>query len=205
MSMLAFLFEATLISLSGVIAPGPITATVVGRGSQSPHAGALVAIGHGIVEFPLMVAVFYGVGQLFDLPYVKMGIALVGGLFLLAMGIGMLRSIGQEEVGLGEQRHTPVVAGIVLSVGNPYFLVWWATVGAALILRSVAFGVWGLVAFGLLHWLCDFVWSYFLSALSFKGGQFFGRWFQRAIFWVCGGMLLFFGARLVIDGIRGLV
>jgi threonine/homoserine/homoserine lactone efflux protein len=98
-----------------------------------------------------------------------------------------------------------VVAGIVLSVGNPYFLVWWATVGAALILRSVAFGVWGLVAFGLLHWLCDFVWSYFLSALSFKGGQFFGQWFQRAIFLVCGGMLLFFGVRLVIDGIGALV
>ena len=155
MSLPMFLVEATLISLSGTIAPGPITATVVGRGSKSPHAGALVAIGHGIVEIPLMVAVFYGIGQLFDLPYVKTGIALVGGLFLLVMGVGMLRSIKQGEIDSIEQGRTPVIAGIVLSVGNPYFLVWWATVGAALILRSVEFGVWAFVIFGLLHWLCD--------------------------------------------------
>jgi threonine/homoserine/homoserine lactone efflux protein len=200
-----FLVEAMLISLSGTIAPGPITATVVGRGSKSPHAGALVAIGHGIVEIPLMVAVFYGIGQLFDLPYVKTGIALIGGLFLLVMGVGMLRSIKQGEIDPGEQGRTPVLAGIVLSVGNPYFLVWWATVGAALVLRSVEFGVWAFVAFGALHSLCDFLWSYFLSALSFKGGQFFGRWFQQAIFLVCGGMLLFFGVRLVIDGVSGFV
>jgi threonine/homoserine/homoserine lactone efflux protein len=203
--MLTFLVEAGLISLSGVIAPGPMTATIVGKGSKSPHAGALVAIGHGIVEFPLMVAVFYGIGQLFDLPYVKTGIALVGGLFLLVMGVGMLRSTRQGEMSSSEQGHTPVIAGIMLSVGNPYFFIWWATVGAALILRSVEFGVWAVVAFGLLHWLSDFLWSYFLSALSFKGGQFFGRWFQQAIFLVCGGMLLFFGVRLVIDGVSGFV
>jgi threonine/homoserine/homoserine lactone efflux protein len=205
MSLLAFLVESVLISLSGVMAPGPITATVVGRGSESPHAGALVAIGHGIVEFPLMVAVFYGVGQLLDLPYVKAGIASVGGLFLLVMGVGMFRSIKQGEVGSREQGRAPVIAGIVLSLWNPYFLVWWATVGAALVLRSVQFGVWGFVAFGLLHWLCDFVWDYFLSALSFKGGQFFGRWFQKAVFLACGGLLLFFGVRLMVGGVRELI
>lgn len=205
MSLPAFLAQATLISLSGVMAPGPMTATVVGRGSKSPHAGALVAIGHGMVEFPVMVAVFYGVGQLFGLPYVKAGIALVGGLFLLTMGVGMFRGVKRAELGAGEQKRTPVIAGIALSVGNPYFLVWWATVGAALVLRSVEFGVWGFVLFGLLHWLCDFVWSYFLSALSFKGGQFFGRWFQQAIFVVCGGLLLFFGLRLMVDGVRAFI
>jgi threonine/homoserine/homoserine lactone efflux protein len=205
MSLPAFLAEAVLISLSGVMAPGPMTATVVGRGSESPHAGALVAIGHGIAEFPLMVAVFYGVGKLFDLPYVKAGIAFFGGLFLLVMGVGMFRSMEQGEVGSRAQGRTPVVAGIMLSVGNPYFLVWWATVGAALILRSVQFGLWGFVAFGLLHWSCDFVWSYFLSALSFKGGQFFGRWFQKAVFLTCGALLLFFGLRLMVDGIGELI
>ncbi len=205
MSLSVFLVEATLISLSGVLSPGPITATVVGRGSESPHAGALVAIGHGIVEFPLMVAVFYGVGHLLGLPYVKAGIAFAGGAFLLMMGVGMVRSFRQGKIESRERGRAPVIAGIVLSLWNPYLLVWWATVGAALVLRSVEFGVWGFVMFGLLHWLCDFVWSYFLSALSFKGGQFFGRRFQQIVFVVCGGMLLFFGVRLVIDGIRGFV
>jgi len=58
MALLNFLFTAVVISLSGVMAPGPITAVTIGKGSKSPYAGALIAIGHGIVEFPLMVAIF---------------------------------------------------------------------------------------------------------------------------------------------------
>ncbi len=37
--LLAFLLEAVLVSLSGVMAPGPLSATIVARGSESPHAG----------------------------------------------------------------------------------------------------------------------------------------------------------------------
>jgi len=58
--LVGFLLEAVLISLSGVMAPGPMTAAAVGMGSKSPHAGAFLAVGHGIVEFPLMVAILYG-------------------------------------------------------------------------------------------------------------------------------------------------
>lgn len=64
MGLPAFLLEASLISLSGVMAPGPLTTVTVGKGSRSPHAGGLVAIGHGIVEFPLMIFIFYGLGVL---------------------------------------------------------------------------------------------------------------------------------------------
>jgi threonine/homoserine/homoserine lactone efflux protein len=92
------------------------------------------------------------------------------------------------------------VAGILLSVGNPYLLVWWATVGAALIARAVRFGVWGFLAFALAHWMCDLLWDYFLSALSFKGGQVLGARFQRGIFLLCGACLVLFGGRFVVDG-----
>ncbi len=196
-----FLSEAILISLSGVMAPGPITAVVVGKGNQSPHAGALVALGHGIVEIPLMVAVFFGVGSLLDAPYVRAGIGIAGGLFILWMGIGMLRSIRQEAVAQSQDSRSPILAGILFSVGNPYFLVWWVTVGAALILRSVEFGLVGFVAFALGHWLCDLLWDWFLSVVSFKGGQFFGNKFQQAVFLISGILLLFFGSRLMFDAV----
>jgi threonine/homoserine/homoserine lactone efflux protein len=202
MSFLAFLLEATLISLSGILAPGPITAVVVGKGGKSPHAGALVAIGHGIAEVPLMVAVFCGVGRLMELSYVRAGIGLLGGMLLLVMGVGMLRSIRKAEVGSGQDTRSPIVAGALLSIGNPYFLVWWATVGAALIMRSFRFGVLGFVAFGALHWLCDLAWDYFLSALSFKGGAFFGRRFQQVVFAVCGMFLVFSSARLLVEAAK---
>jgi len=206
MSLWAFLAEALAISLSGVMAPGPLTTVTVGRGNQSPHAGALVAVGHGIVEMPLMALIFYGFGSLLQLPYVTAIIAFVGGLFLLLMGVDMLRSTRKQvELDTSQHRRSPVAAGILLSLGNPYFLIWWATVGASLILRAVRFGLLGLLTLALAHWMCDFLWSYFLSALSFKGGQFFGRSFQKVVFILCGILLLFFGGRFMLDAARAFI
>jgi len=205
MSLLAFLFEAVLISLSGVMAPGPVTTVTVGKGSESPHAGALVAVGHGIVEFPLMLAVFYGAGRLLGMPTVKAVIASAGGLFLLLMSVDMFRSLKRQDLDAGKSATSPVVAGIVLSAANPYFLVWWGTVGATLILRSIGFGLMGFLALAIVHWLCDFSWCYFLSALSYKGGEFFGQRFQKAVFLLCGVFLLFFGGKFLVDGVTGLL
>lgn len=133
MPYLVFLSEAVLISLSGVMAPGPITA---------------VAVGHGIVEFPVMAAVFYGVGRLLQIPYVQPAIGILGAAFLAFMGVGMLRSVWRNDTDLETRDRSPVLAGVVLSLGSPYFLIWWATVGAALVIRSMAFGVVGLLFFG---------------------------------------------------------
>jgi threonine/homoserine/homoserine lactone efflux protein len=205
MSFLAFLLEAGIISLSGVMAPGPITTVVIGKGNEQPHAGALVAIGHGMIEIPLMVAVFYGVGRLLKIPHVQEVIALAGGFFLLFMAIGMFQSLRHESMQARKYGRSAVLAGVILTIANPYFLVWWATVGASLISRSMAFGLVGFIAFGSLHWLCDFVWDDLLSIFSFKGGQFFGRGFQRAVFLVCGVVLLFFGIKLLMGGVLGLV
>ena len=119
MPFLTFLFEAVLISLSGVMAPGPIMAVTIGKGNQSPHAGALVAIGHGIVEIPLMVFIFYGFWYLFQLFQAKLIIGFAGGVFLVLMAVGMFRSVRQVELNSRTYGHSPVVAGILLSLGNP--------------------------------------------------------------------------------------
>ena len=198
----AFLFETVLLSLSGVMAPGSVTAVTVGKGSESPHAGALIAVGHGIIEFPLMISLYFGSGYFLQQQSVKGTIALVGGAFLAVMAVSMFGSIRKSELAHGRYIHSPVAAGFLLSIANPYFIVWWATVGAALVMRSTTFGVTGFVLFAILHWLCDFVWYYFLSALSFRGGRFFGQGFQKAVFAICGTALLFFAGKFVVDGIK---
>jgi len=205
MPFLAFLFQAVLISLSGVMAPGPITAVSISKGTESPHSGALIAIGHGVVEFPLMVLIFYGLGKLLDFDYVRVVISFIGGFFLLVMGISMLRSINIAKVSLSRYTRSSLLAGILLSLGNPYFIIWWATVGAALISRSIEFGILGFLVFSVLHWLCDFVWYYFLSVLSFNGGKFFGKVFQKIAFAICGVFLIFFSGRFIFDAVRFLL
>ena len=205
MVFITFLIEAVLVSLSGVLAPGPITSVTVGYGSEDPRAGVWVAVGHGLVEFPVMIAVFLGVGVVMDLLWVRTAIALLGGMFLLYMGANMLRNINQERIIGTMNSRSPLAAGALLSLGNPYFLIWWATVGAGLILRSTEFGLVGFAAFAVGHWLCDLGWDAFLSALSFKGGEFFGRRFQQVVFGISGGFLLFYSGKLLWEGVRAVM
>ena len=202
MLLSAFLIEAVLISLSGVMAPGPITAVTVSKGTKSPHAGAIIALGHGIVEIPLMILILYGFGEILKIPYIKAIIGLLGGLFLLKMGLGLLQGIKQAKINSSNDPHSPLMAGIILSLANPYFLIWWATIGSILIFRSITFGLLGFVIFMILHWFCDFFWCYFLSALSFKGGQFFGKRLQQVLFAICGVFLLFFSAKFIFDAVK---
>jgi threonine/homoserine/homoserine lactone efflux protein len=201
MPFLLFLSEAILISLSGVLAPGPITAISVSKGSKLPWAGSLVAIGHGIVEFPLMVLVFFGIGSVLNSVTLQVIIGIAGGLFVVWMGIGLLRETNPNIVQPGPDNYSPIISGVIFSIGNPYFLVWWGTVGAALILQSFAYGVIGFVAFALCHWFCDLGWNTLLSLISYKGRQFFGHKFQQGVFILSGILLLFTGGRLVFDAV----
>jgi len=198
----AFLLEAVLISLSGVIAPGPVTAITVSKGTKSPHVGAMIALGHGMVEIPLMILILYGFGDILKMTYIKAIIGLLGGLFLLKMGLGLLKGIKQIKIDSVNGPSSPLMAGIILTMANPYFLVWMATIGSILIFRSYAFGLLGFTLFMIAHWSCDFLWLYFLSALSFKGGQFFGKRLQRVLFVICGIFLLFFSTKFIYDAAK---
>lgn len=201
--MWAFLIEAVLISLSGVIAPGPVTAVCVGHGSKSPHAGVAIAVGHGIVEFPLIFGLYLGVGAVLGLPIVATVVGVLGGVVLLWMGAGLLRGaraqVADDSAPMPMDQSSPLVAGLVLSAANPYLLVWWATVGTVLIMRAGEFGVLAVVVLAVAHWTCDLVWCYLLSATAFRGGQLLGYRFQKILFGVCGVFLLFVGVRFLAD------
>lgn len=77
--------------------------------------------------------------------------------------------------------------------------------GATLISRSARFGMPGFLSLALLHWLCDFVWLYLLSWLSFKGKTFLGKRFQRAVMAISGVLLLFFSARFILGAVGELL
>lgn len=181
-----------------------MTAVTVGSATHSPHVGAWIAIGHGIIEIPLMIGVLYGFGTVLKHPTAQSMIGLVGGLFLLFMGISMLRRFRHVHVEPQASKRSPIMTGVVLSAANPYFLVWWGTVGATLVMKSVGFGILGFAAFAVLHWLCDFVWCYFLSALAYRGEGVFGDTFQRVVLVLSGVGLLFFSGKFLFDALSSL-
>lgn len=200
MSLLLFLLNVLGISLSGALAPGPVTAAAIGMGARNRFAGVLMALGHGLVELPLILLLALGVGGLLTWPSVSIVIGLVGGGFLIFLGVQMFR--GLAAVGTDKAQFTrggPLTAGIVLSAGNPYFLLWWATAGLALITTArTDFGVWALVLLALTHWSCDLVWLTVLSWASFRGSVLLGPKSQRTVLAVCAAAMCGFGLYFIV-------
>jgi threonine/homoserine/homoserine lactone efflux protein len=204
--LLFFLAQVFLISCSGAMQPGPVTATAITMGARSRYAGTCLAVGHGIIEFPLMVVIILGLGKYFELPKVQIAIGLAGGAFLILMGI-------QSLVGLATKADTepksftgrPILAGIVLTAGNPYFLLWWATVGLALATQATQWGIWAFGLFALTHWLVDLIWLQTLSWASFKGSVLLGPHGQRIVQAICSAALLVFGLVFVYNAVSALI
>ena len=199
-ALIRFLLEAIGISLTGVLAPGPITAATMIAGTRRPHAGAMVALGHAVVEFPLMFLVLAGAGTLFESESARIGIGLIGGAVLIFMGGRLALAFGKPNAddNADSGRH-PFVTGAILSAGNPYFLIWWATFGLALAVEAVRFGMMVFLLFAVAHWLCDLIWLEALSFASYKGAEIFGDRVQKVIMAVCAVALLLFGAKFVIE------
>lgn len=197
--LIAFVAQAVMISLSGVMMPGPLTAATLACGSTRRNAGFLIAVGHGIVEFPLIVLIMAGTAGVVEHQGFRLGVSLAGGVVLLAMGAGMLRSpSGREGPARRYGRRGLVLTGILLSIGNPFFLVWWATAGLKLTTQAVRLGVLACGLFAVVHWLCDLIWLEMLSLGAFKGVQLLGGRSGRIITRVCAAVLLAFGAAFII-------
>ena len=180
--MLLFLIQVVVISLSGVMAPGPVTAAAIATGSRNRYAGTLIAIGHGIIEFPLMILIILGMSRIFEAARTQIVIGLAGGTFLLIMAIQMLISSKTVENPQSRVRkEKPILTGLILSAGNPYFLLWWATVGLTLATGAAQLGIWAFALFAIVHWLCDCIWLQTLSWASFKGSILLGPRGQRIV------------------------
>ena len=194
MALILFLLKAIGISLSGVMAPGAVTAAAVAQGARNRWAGPLMAVGHGIVEIPLMFLIMLGLGVLFQADWFKVIVGLFGGAFLVWMGIGMVREMGNADSSAGKMAAAgPLTTGLILSVSNPYFLLWWASVGLNLTMEARGLGWIPFLLFALVHWICDLVWLTILSLAAFHGTNVLGPRIQRIVLQVCGVALILFG------------
>jgi len=198
--LIAFLIKAVGISLSGVLAPGPMTAATLAAGARRPHAGAIIALGHAAVELPLVLIIMKGAGDFVKHRNVTIGIGLVGGAFLLLMGIQLAVSLRGEldQAGTEEQRH-PFMIGVILTAANPCFLIWWATIGLGLAIQAENLGILAFALFAAIHWLLDLAWLEALSLASNKGTELLGDKLHRTVLAVCAIMLLGFGCNFIYE------
>ncbi len=198
-----FLLQAVGVSLSGVMAPGPITAATLAAGARRRHAGAWMAVGHGVVEFPLMGLIMAGAGVMLQTKGFRVGVGIAGGAILILMAMMMLGSLRRPmDVAQPQPVRNPLWTGMALTGANPYFLIWWATVGLALATRAAELGMIAFALFAVVHWLCNLAWLEVLSVASHHGTALMGPRVQKVIVIVCGSAMAAFGAWFLRDAIH---
>ena len=192
--------------------------------------GFWIIVGHSILEITLIFILLVGFAPFFQHPSVIRGIGLVGGILLIIFGLLLLRDILAERIptdflqdsgnkpessqpssenGVGDQdtgkkslaMDNPVVGGIIISMANPYWWVWWATIGMAVMLRfEITLGNWpDFWAFFLGHEAGDLLWYVAVSSMAFHGRKAFNKKIYYGFLTICALFMIVFGLYLGIS------
>ncbi|MBN1357487.1 LysE family transporter [Candidatus Bathyarchaeota archaeon] len=191
-----FLASVVLISMTGVMMPGPLFAVTIEKAAKTKTAGLLIAIGHGVVEFPLMFLIYYGIDRIVSaevLQTVQVTVGLIGGLLMMFMGVQTFRNRNKTIETYESPKHESLIAGIWTTAANAGFILWWLTIGTTLVITARSFGFLEFTVFAVVHWLCDFIWYTVVAFLIFKSQRFWTKQVNQAILIFCFSVLIGFG------------
>lgn len=188
--------------------PGPLLTATISESSQRGFiAGPLLIAGHAILELALVIAFLLGLAPFFQQPAVFVATALVGAVILFWMAFGMFRSLPSLSLSWEadqQRRSHPIISGILMSVANPYWIIWWATIGLGYILYSWRFGFWGIAFFFVGHILADLVWYSLIAAAVAGGRHFLTNRLYRGLIAVCAVFLIVFAGYFAYAGFEKL-
>ncbi len=183
-----------------------LTASITESLAKGYKAGTSVVLGHVVAEASMVVLMALGLSQLIGLKGPFVIICVIGGVFLCFMGVNLVRQ-GRRAAAIDAptrdrgSTHGPVYSGLMTSVFNPYFFMWWFTVGGAFIFQGLQLaGLVGLVAFLLGHWMSDFSWYGFVSYCIDKGSTIMGPKAYQGILIGCGIFLAILGTSFIYNG-----
>jgi threonine/homoserine/homoserine lactone efflux protein len=140
-----------------------------------------------------MFLILFVVSQ-FEIPsIVQIAVGLIGGIIMVFMGVQAFRNRHRQEVETVNLKRDSILAGIYTTSVNAGFILWWLTVGTALVLNAKLFGLAGFSIFAGVHWLCDFAWYAVVGLLIFKSQRFFSNRIRMGITLFCVAIFIGFG------------
>ncbi len=210
MTLFATLFVTSfVVALSGAVMPGPLlTITISESSRRGIMTGPLLIAGHAILELALVLALIMGLAPLLNMEPVFIIIALAGSAVLLWMGVGMLRSVPAMTLvadGTPSGGKNLILSGVLMSLVNPYWSIWWATIGLGYILHSMKAGTMGVVAFFSGHILGDLFWYAAVSTAIWKGRRLLSDRSYRLLIGACGVFLIVFSCLFAWSGVQRLI
>ena len=212
MELALLFFNSFVIGFSGALVPGPLLA--VGIAETPRHGwqtGPVISTGHAIAEIAIVVLLALGVATLTDNPVVVQMIGVAGGLALILMALSMAYDVLKKRISYDVRqaghvsRHRLAAKGITASISNPYWFIWWATIGLALLVKAKDFGIAGPVVFYFGHILSDFLWYTTVSVLIWKGRRLIMGTGLKILILSCAAFLLYLWSSFIYDGFNGVL
>lgn len=189
---------AFVVGLSGALSPGPLTVAALDQAARvGALAGPAAAASHTLLELLMVFALGAGLSRLLHRRGVAAAIAFGGGVLLLWMSWGMIAGASAATVpgpaggpggGFGGLAG-PLIAGVVATVSNPYWFLWWGSVGAAQLAWTRRQGGASPLAFWGGHVLSDLVWLTVLSVAVATGRRHLNDAVYRGLLYALGAAM----------------
>lgn len=202
--MLNFLTTVIIITASGALAPGPLSIGTIIQGSKKgARAGVFAAIGHTIIELPLVFLLALGLINLSK--DAKAVISAIGGVTLIILGVLQIKDVLKSNSDYTQSSklsliNNPLLFGMILTGLNPFFIVWWFTIGSALIINALILAaLWGVAIMYIAHVWMDYAWLIFIASLSHKGFSILGSKVYRILIGALGLLLIYFGITFITN------
>jgi len=227
--LILFTITSFLVGLSGALVPGPmLTVTISDSLKKGFIAGPLVTSGHIFTEIIMVLLLLFGLGWLIGSSTASFIIGLVGGIVLVFMGLQIFKDTPQLKNSSGKKENNPendliikerdlteitphdenfgkfrsILNGSLTSLSNPFFFIWWATIGGAFIFKGMALaGVLGILAFLLGHWSSDLAWFSTVSFFSSKSSALMHTKNYNILMRLCGGFMACVGGYFIVNSL----
>ncbi len=199
---LGFAVTVIIISVSGVMSPGPLfTANIIHGLKEGASSGIKIAIGHTIVELPLIILLGIGVLTLEMVPEFKTTIVILGAVGLFGFAGLQIQNVLRKKVQAEQKiKHNAILTGIMFSALNPFFIIWWFTIGFKLISDSIElWSYWGIGILFAVHIWMDFVWLGFIAFSASKASNLLSSKNYRILMIILSGVLIYFGINFILE------
>jgi threonine/homoserine/homoserine lactone efflux protein len=210
MNLIGFVVTVVVVTASGALAPGPLFFGLLMQGSkEGARAGFSCAIGHTLVELPLVLALALGLLAAASQPAIKNIIGLIGGIGLIGFGALQIYDTVKNKPEFGEAPKTKrlpassLALGLALTALNPYFILWWLTIGSILIVQALAFAaIVGVLIMYASHVWMDYAYLTTIAHLGKKGKAMVGSRYYKLLLIAFGFVLIYYGSTFVISVAR---
>lgn len=205
--LFTFIATVVVVTASGALAPGPLFFTNITHGTKSGAKGGLAfSVGHTIFELSLVLFLAFTLQTVVNEPLIKTVVGIVGGAALLVFGFLQIRdALSSKPIAANESKmrsKNALLLGTLFTGLNPYFILWWFTIGMTLIVNALELASFaGVLIMYVSHVWMDYAWLTGTAYLAKKGTNLVGSIGYRILMVIFGVALIYFGLYFLLTSV----